>query len=47
MEDNEHPIRFAVALNRSIGEQLSKLYPIEQFQTPFIILHRLNASPQV
>jgi len=44
--DNEHPIRFAVILNQSIVDELSKLYN-NTFEKPFVILHKLDSVPQV
>jgi len=44
--DNEHPVRFAVVLNQTIVEELSKLYN-NTLEKPFIILHRLDSTPQV
>ncbi|UJR15737.1 hypothetical protein I4U23_002672 [Adineta vaga] len=44
--DNEHPIRFAIILNQSIVEELSRLYINNTFEKPFIVLHRLHSEPQ-
>jgi len=44
--DNEHPVRFAVVLNQTIVEELSKLYN-NTLEKPFIILHRLDSIPHV
>jgi hypothetical protein len=44
--DNEHPVRFALILNQTIVEELSKLYN-NTLEKPFIILHRLDSTPHV
>ncbi|CAF1225953.1 unnamed protein product [Adineta steineri] len=43
--DNEYPTRFALILNQSIVAEISKLYN-NNFQKPFVILHRLGSEPQ-
>ncbi|CAF0944524.1 unnamed protein product [Rotaria sordida] len=44
--DNEHPIRFAVILNQTVIEELSNLFN-NTFPESFIILNRLNSTPQI
>ena len=41
--DNEHPIRFAVILNQTIVDEISKLHNIT-LQKPFILSHRLDST---
>ncbi|CAF0906231.1 unnamed protein product [Adineta ricciae] len=45
--DNEHPVRFAIILNQSITDELSRLYVNNTFQTPFVVLHQLHTEPQM